>query len=221
MACTTSTGDGQPEVIGLINNNGTRAYVVSQLRGGTAPRTPEAGRLTAIDNGFGANTQIKYQSAKEDRYSAHQVPFPEIGVASVETVGNHGLGGTLAGVRYAYGQPELVFDGALDAFTFTGYRRFIEVYPYGLKRAEAFAVITDTWPTTSVQVGTKQQRWARYARGGRVRDIYTLRGSTTTDPWSLLGVTPSDTRVIGVTHQEWDAKFYEEPTGGSNWARLA
>ena len=74
------------------------------------------------------------------------------------------------------------------------------------------ATITDTWPLTPFNPAlTKQERWLRMQRVGRVRDIFTLRGIVDPDPWSLLGVDANDGRVIGVTHYEWDAKLYEVP----------
>ena len=85
-------GDGKPEVIGLAD--GHRAFLVSQLTAGRTVRAPEAGRLTAVGNGYGASTRIAYRSAKEDLYSAHQVPFPEIVVTpSIHSAGN--LGGSI------------------------------------------------------------------------------------------------------------------------------
>jgi RHS repeat-associated protein len=203
-------GDGLPEIIGLVDTSGGRAYAVSQLAGSASPRAHDAGRLVRIDNGHGASTRITYQSAKDDRYSSHPVPFPEIVVGGVEVDGTRGLGGSLAGVRYAYGQPERFFDGALDAFTFAGYRRVVETYPYGGAREESFATVTDTWPLTPwTSATTAQERWLRVLRAGRVRDVHTLRGSAIADPWALVGLTASDTRVIGVTHQEWDARVFE------------
>jgi RHS repeat-associated protein len=203
-------GDGRPEVIGLVALGNGRGYVVSQLAGGSAPGIPEAGRLTAIDNGHGATTSITYRSAKEDLYSPHQVPFAEIVVSSVETTGARNLGGTLLGARYAYGYAEQVFDSALDAFTFAGYQRSVVFQPYADRsgRLEGSAIVIDRWPLTPSL--TTQERWLRTQRVSLARDVYTVRGSAS-DPWSLLPVDANDTRVIGVTHLEWDAKRYETP----------
>ena len=99
-------GDGRPDGIGLVPlPNGGRAYVVSELTGGSAPGVPEAGMVTVVENGHGARTRITYRSAKEDVYSSHQVPFPEIVVASVETTGTRNLGGTLLGERRRRSRP--------------------------------------------------------------------------------------------------------------------
>src|SRR6185436_1615665 len=50
-------------------------------------------------------------------------------------------------------------------------------------------------------------------------DIYTVRGSATADPWSLLRVDANDPRVVGVTHLEWDAKRYAAPAAPGNSLR--
>ncbi len=213
-------GDGRPEVIGLIGST----FVVYQLAGGQASGIPEAGRMTEINNGYGAKTSITYVSAKH--FTDNPVPFPEIVVSSVATTGTQNLGGTLAGTRYAYSNAELVFDSALDRFAFPGYRRQVEVRLFDTPGGElggpaggriwGAAVITDSWPLTSFNSAlTKHERWLRMQRVGRVRDIFTLRGIVDPDPWSLLGVDANDGRVIGVTHYESNAKLYELPQSPS------
>lgn len=207
-------GDGKPEVIGLVPLNGGRAYLVSQLAAGSVPRTLEAGRLTVVDNGYGARTQIAYMSAKEDLFTNHQVPFPEIVVSSVETEGTQHLGGTLFGTRYAYGGAEMIFNWAHDGFIFSGYRRTAELRVYNKEqdKAEGVSTVIDTWPLIPVSPpATKEERWLRTQRVGHVRDIYTLRGMFGTDPWPLLTVDANDEGVIGVSHYEWGAKLFEGP----------
>ena len=66
--------DGQPELVTLVAIPTGRAYAVAQLTAGTGPRAPEAGRLTAIHNGYGARTMLKYKSAKEDVILPTQSP---------------------------------------------------------------------------------------------------------------------------------------------------
>src|SRR5262249_33530053 len=158
-----------------------------------------------IDNGYGAHTSISYVSAKH--FTDNPVPFPEVVVSAVATAGTYNLGGTLAGTRYAYDKAELVFDSALDRFSFPGYGRVVE--PRRMRRKETSssgpivgpATITDKWPLTPFPSAlTKQERWLRRQRVGRARDILTLRGSYTTDPWSLLNVSTGDARLIGGTH---------------------
>jgi YD repeat-containing protein len=212
-------GDGRPEIVGLDGNplDGFK-LVVSQLVGGQDLGRPEAGRLTEVDNGYGAKTSIAYVSAK--RFTDNPVPFPEIVVSAVATTGTKNLGGTLAGTRYAYDKAEFVFDSALDRFSFPGYGRVVALRLTGAQANDPSepapiagqATITDTWPLTPFTSSlTKQERWVRRQRVGRVRDVLTLRGSAITDPWSLLDVSTSDSRLIGGIHYEWDAKLYEVP----------
>ena len=77
---------------------------------------PEAGRLVRVDNGYGAQTVITYQSAKEDATTLHLVPFPEIVVSQTQTSGALGLGGTLTSTRYAYGGAQLYYDSQHEVF---------------------------------------------------------------------------------------------------------
>ena len=203
-------GDGKPEVIGLIGST----FVVSQLVGGELPGVPEAGRLTAIDNGYGAITSISYVSAKE--FTDNAVPFPEVVVSSISTSGTNGLGGTLGGFRYAYGRGELVFDSALDRFAFPGYGRRVVVRLLDVasvdKGVEGIATITDTWPLGPFQLPmTKQQRWLRNQRVGRVSDVFKMRALVDVNPWLLLEILSADPRLIGAAHYDYDAKLYEIP----------
>ena len=204
-------GDGKPEVIGLDGET----LVVSQLAGGQASGIPEAGRLTELDNGYGAKTSITYVSAKQ--FTDNAVPFPEIVVGSVATTGTQSLGGTLGKTFYAYGNAELVFDSVRDRFAFSGYRRTVE-FRHTLPQADKAdgpITITDTWTNTPFSPSmTEPQRWLSMQRVGRARDIFTLRGSVTADPWTMiLTFDGSDPSIIGVTHYEWDAKRYKAPPG--------
>jgi RHS repeat-associated protein len=201
-------GDGKPDVIGLSGHR----YVVSQLTPGANAHAADAGRLTVVDNGYGAITRIKYRSAKEDLYSAHRVPFPEIVATSIETIGTQNLGGSLAGTRYAYGNAQMIFDSARDAFVFPGYGRTVELSLYtGLEnKLEGAATVVDYWPLTPFSPTLiEEERWLRTQRVGRVRDIYTLRGSSETDPWPLLHIDANDPRIIGNNHREWGAKLFQ------------
>ena len=68
--------------------------------------------LSTPGGSAGTKTRIEYVSAKQ--FTDNPIPFPEIVVGSVSTSGTAGLGGSLAGARYAYGNAELVFDSVLD-----------------------------------------------------------------------------------------------------------
>jgi hypothetical protein len=202
-------GDGRPETVQLRGAN----LDVYQLAGGTTPRTPEAGRVVRVDNGFGAATMIAYRSAKEDGTALHQVTFPEIVTTSIQTTGTLGLGGTLAETRYAYGGAELFYDPTLDAFTFPGYRRTVQLRSLGQAEpsGQSVATIIDRyalapWSPTM----TLNQRFGRYLRAGRTSDVTTL-GGVGTDPWPLLSVNvTSDSRRIAGQHFEWDTRSFVE-----------
>ncbi|NNB88541.1 RHS repeat-associated core domain-containing protein [Corallococcus exiguus] len=208
-------GDGKPEVVRL---NGTNLDVY-ELAGGTRPGKPEAGRLIRVDNGYGALTTVGYRSAKEDGTTKHQVPFPEVVVSSVVTVGGKGLGGTLAETRYAYGGAELVYDSSLQTFTLPGYQRSVAMNTITVQgKSEGFATITDTYPLPAYDSTSKLTRFARHLQAGRARDVTTVTSSGL-DPWALLATDlPSYARRLRATHTEWGTKLFEEPapTGSTN-----
>lgn len=220
-------GDGKPEIVGLNGNT----FLVSEQTGGSSPGTPESGRLTGLSNGSGAQTTISYVSAKQ--FTNDPLPFPEIVVNSVSTAGTHNLGGTLDGVHYAFGRGKMVFNSALDRFVFPGFSRRVAIQLYKAPKKPVFSgteshfvgptpappeqllgipTISDSFDLAPFSSRlTKQQRWLREQVVGQVSDVLTLRASTTTDPWSLFGVTSNDSRVTGATKYTWDAKLYETP----------
>jgi hypothetical protein len=144
-------GDGRVDVL-----SDSSAY---QLVGSDGvPGAPSAGRLAQTDNGFGATTTISYRSIKADG-GLHQVPFHEVVVDSVATTGTKGLGGTLSAVRYAYGGAELVFDPALDAFTFPGYRRRVVLpTPVGQPARSALPAPSASWASARRHRAERQHR---------------------------------------------------------------
>src|SRR6185369_1818395 len=160
-------GDGKPESVRFQDG----VLAVNHLTSGATLGTPEAGRLVEIDNVHGAQTRITYRSAKEDGTTWHFVPSPEIVVTSVETTG-------LAPIRYAYGHAELIFDPALDAYTMRAYGRSVELRvgpaPAG-GGIEGAATITVPYRLAPfVAPISDADRFARYERAGRVRDVTVL-----------------------------------------------
>jgi RHS repeat-associated protein len=208
--------DGKPDFFSGI--------AISELLGsGGVPGAPEAGRLIQIDNDQGAQTVIQYASAKTDTSTLHQLPFPEIVVSSVKTNGTLGFGGTLAEIRYAYGEAEQYFDSVEDRFTFPGYRVKVDLH-LGDVNAKPSATVTTAYPLTLPAIGmTRNDRFGRYLRVGRTRDVYKLvdnpavaGGMLGTDPVVLLKnfTTDSgdafgspDVRIIERTHYDWDTRF--------------
>ena len=213
-------GDGRADFVSSSPDN-ANVISVHRLRGSEGRLgAPEAGRLVSVDNGYGAKTTIVYRSAKEDASTRHQVPFPEIVVSSIATTGTQGLGGDLSAASYAYGDAELVFDAAADAFTFHGYRRTTQLTT-PTAASQGVATITDAYgpAMTSDPFGvidpagnaslatTPEQRYLTALRMGRPRDTTVLSGSVGNDPWALLGINAtSDPRRISATHYEWGAR---------------
>ena len=209
-------GDGKPEIVGLSGGN-LDNFVVSGLTGGRSPGNPESGRLTGFSNGSGAQTTISYVSAKQ--FTNDPLPFPEIVVSSVSTAGTHNLGGALDGVNYAFGRGEMVFNSALDRFVFPGFSRRVAIQLYKTPQKLVFSgaapqligpapdlpeqllgipTIVDSFDLAPFSNRlAKQGRWLREQVVGRVSEVLTLRGSTTTNPWSLFGVTSNDEVHLG------------------------
>jgi len=205
-------GDGRPDIVELSGNT----WNVYQLTAGGASGAPEAGRLIQIDNGYGAVTHIGYVSAKF--FTDNPIPFPEIVVDSIAVSGTRNLGGTLDGTRYAYSNAVLVFDSVEDRFTFPGYGRSVELKVLPAPRDAAAgrligaATVTDTWPQPLFQPGiSMDDRWLRIQLPGHVRDVTSVRGGGTLDPWSLLNIDINGMGVVGVVHTDWGAKRYSSP----------
>jgi hypothetical protein len=218
-------GDGIPERL-TVSADFTSLHVW-KLAGGSGAGVPEAGRLVEINNGYGARTTINYRSAKEDASTVHQVPSPEIVVTAIETTGTKGLGGTLARTDYSYGSIEVFYDSMLDAFRTNGYRRRVQLtsYPGARGATEARVQIFDRYPldpvsTATLPFMTDQQRFGRYLRAGRTRDVTVLAGSINGDVWSLLTVDTSidPRRIAGSQHDinTSDARLFTDTTVPTN-----
>lgn len=209
-------GDGKPETVALNDTN----LDVFQLASGETPRTPEAGQLVRVDNGYGAVTTIEHVSAKEDGGTLHQVPFPEIVVSSVQTTGTQGLGGSLSATRYAYGGAEMFYDSTVDRFVVPGYRRSVTLrsLPAAAKsRAPAVATVVDAYPLALWTAAANQnERFGRYLRLGKVRDVTILGGDLPTTPWELLPINvATDSRRLAAIHYDWQTRTFDQPAGPS------
>ena len=108
--------DGLPEVYHVWGKELARSSI--QMAG----EAGGAGRLIAIENGYGARTTIHYANAKLDPVTTHHVPFPEIVVSHVETTVLDGSGPGLAPVHYRYGNATMAYDAMSARWTFPGYR---------------------------------------------------------------------------------------------------
>ncbi|MEZ4376173.1 MAG: RHS repeat-associated core domain-containing protein [Polyangiaceae bacterium] len=207
-------GDGQLEFV--ENSQSTSSWKVYRLKSNPQPGIgsvigrPEAGRLVSIQDGYGAKTEIAYQSAKQDGTTAHQVPFREIVVAAVTTTGAGGE--ALATTRYAYGGAEMMFDPISDGFVFAGYRRRV-VQTIDPQTHLGSATVTDTFGLGPYHTGmSAQELQTRLYRVGRPSTVTTLASALNPDPMSLLAddldVNP---KVVGRTEYEWDVR----PLAGS------
>lgn len=113
---TDLDGDGLPEVLRVIDGVLHRSSMLAR-----GPSRLAIGRLTAIRNGQGAATTVRYANAKTDLATAHAVPFPEIVVAEVSTTldGATALPTTVHG----YGDASLTYEPVIGQWSFRGYRR--------------------------------------------------------------------------------------------------
>ncbi|MBK7862262.1 MAG: hypothetical protein IPJ65_27375 [Archangiaceae bacterium] len=203
-------GDGRPEVV-VANGSG---YELHQIKGAGLPGRPEAGRIVAVDNGHGARTTYTYRSAKEDRSTRHQVPFPEIVVTAMETAGTYGLGGRLSATQYAYGDATQFYDPALDRFRMAAYGRTVSLVLTSLApgKADGVATVTDTYPLPTFSAAPQNERFGRYLKAGRVRDSTVLSGTLDVSPWALLTAdVNTDPRRISQTHSELATVLINEP----------
>jgi len=211
-------GDGKADFIvrpNLGDPNQQEGIGAYRLKSGATAGTPEAGRLIQIDNGFGAFTKVTYANAKEDGGAPHQVAFPEIVVASEETIDTTGSTPVTLSQKteYAYGTPQQIHDPTTDAYVFSGYRRKVALQR--LSSTAGTAVISDTYALpvfVPSETLTKQQRLARNLRTGRPSDVTLLSGALgTSTASSLLSVDiATNANVIGSSHFTWDVKLQEQ-----------
>ena len=101
---TDLDGDGIPELVRVVNGVLHRWRLLAR-----STDQHSIGRLTAIRNGYGATTYIRYANAKADLVTPHKVPFPEIVVAETGTTVDDG-GPGLAPVFFGYGDASLSYE---------------------------------------------------------------------------------------------------------------
>jgi hypothetical protein len=156
---------------------------VDQVDVGQVAGVPASGRLTKIDNGYGAITRIGYKSAKEDTQSAHNLPYPEIVVTAVATTGAFDLR-LESTTHYAYRDAGLIFDPGYDAFIFPGYQRTVELPPpagnAGWQRGDLHRHVRPC----SLRSGHEYHRAQRHSRRTRQRRDHRAV-AWASDPWAL------------------------------------
>jgi hypothetical protein len=67
----------------------------------------------------------------------------------------------------------------------------------------------------------KEEVWLSELRLGQPRDVYTLSGTSETDPWALLHIDSNDIRIIAGQHTEWAATLFNlSPQNAPNATNL-
>ena len=212
-------GDGQPEIVNLNRADPANPHwevlqlkpPVAQVDVGPVAGVPASGRLTTIDNGYGAVTRIGYKSAKEDPYSVHTLPYPEIVVTAVATTATSDPGVPLTSTtHYAYRGAGLIFDPGEDAFVFRGYERTVELRATSEATPDgSVATVTDTYGLAPFDPAMDSTtRFQRYLQAGRINDVTTLSGRLGTDPWvvAIGDLSTSIVRTSGA-HYDWQARL--------------
>jgi RHS repeat-associated protein len=196
-------GDGRMDFVEVDNGRVHMSQIVGDSGNIGAH---DSGRIVSVENGLGASVEISYTSAKNDKRSFHQVPFPELVVNKVQTEGSDGS--KEEPVHFAYGDAQLFFDVAVDRWVFSGYNRTVTLR--GLKpegSAEARKVLTGVASITDkIKPEELDPGYETYALAGRVKDIHYIDGIISNDVWSLLSTdfTSATTTFHRLTHYEYD-----------------
>ena len=205
-------GDGVPDLVGVSASS----VHIRTLVGGADSGATGAGRLTRVENGYGARTTVTYRSAKEEGETRHQLPFPEVVVSAVETTGTQNLGGDLAKVRYAYGAPSSSSISPPTAWSSPATAARLELRvptltPTPLQQ-EGQLIVTDTWDLAPFVTTPKEERFGRYLRAGRTRDVTVFDGlfSLRLEQHMSIDVA-ADGRRTSMTHYLWNPVLVEEP----------
>jgi RHS repeat-associated protein len=212
-------GNGQPELVNLNLSDPTQPHwdvlqlkpAVDQVDVGPVAGVPASGRLTRIENGYGAVTRIGYKSAKEDTRGAHNLPFPEIVVTAVATTAASDAGAPLVSTtHHAYRGAGLIFDSAADAFVFRGYQRTVELRATSEQVPDgSVAIVTDTYGLAPFDPAMNvTARFQRYLQVGMVKDVTVVSGRLGTDPWVTAtgDISTVPLRSSG-THYEWEVRL--------------
>ncbi len=134
---TDMDGDGVPELMRVKGDTLYMARVLSASDGGTL----SVGRITQVDNGYGASAYVKYANAKTESVGTWAAPFPEVVVAETGTRTADGSAG-LAPTYFAYGRAKLTFDALSGRWTFPGYGRQVTLTGTPGKRGKVDGVVT-------------------------------------------------------------------------------
>jgi RHS repeat-associated protein len=178
-------GDGKPELV-REEGDGAVLRAAKILTTDGVVGGVHAGRLVAIDNGYGARTEIRYANNKAEENTPHQVPAPEIVVAETQVIVTDGSAVDNVTTRYAYGTADSRYDPGADRRVFTGYRRMVTLVGGSTERTgadliEGHATLVDRRAPSAWEAG-----YAELVLGGRVEEIHWLEGIFGPDPRNLL-----------------------------------
>ena len=164
---TDLDGDGLPEVLRIINGVLHRSSMLAR-----GPSRLAIGRLTAIHNGQGAATEIRYANAKADQSTAHAVPFPEIVVAEVSTALDGGT--ALPTTVHGYGDASLSYEPVIGQWSFRGYRRQFSIT--GTKGADGAVdgILTTTQRGAAAPAGST---WTEHVLAEQTTRTQTAEGT--------------------------------------------
>lgn len=184
-------GDGKPELVRVVD--GQVRY--ARLGSATTASHHDIGRLIAIDNGQGAVTRITYANAKDDPYTSHAAPVPEIVVSETQTVVEDGSAVDSAVTRHAYGDAIYRYDPVAGRHAFAGYQRHVQMVGVAAPRPGfmvATVTVTDRAPHAPYLGG-----FEAYALGGRVNKVSRFEGELPDDPREQLLLTFDSPQLRG------------------------
>lgn len=184
-------GDGKPELVRVVD--GQVRY--ARLTSATTASHHDIGRLIAIDNGQGAITRITYANAKDDPYTSHAAPVPEIVVSETRTVVEDGSAVDSAVTRHAYGDAIYRYDPVAGRHAFAGYQRHVQMVGVAAPRPGfmvATVTVTDRAPHAPYLGG-----FEAYALGGRVNKVSRFEGQLPDDPREQLLLTFDSPQLRG------------------------
>jgi RHS repeat-associated protein len=186
-------GDGKPELVRVFNG----VLMAASILPFESADSLDAGRLIAVENGFGARTDIRYANNKAERYTSHQVAMPEIVVAQTQTTITDGSAPNGAPTRYAYGDADSRYDFVSGRVTFTGYRKQVtasgEVKPNGWWVRGAATLVERAPPAASYTT------YAALVTGGRPVATNRYEGVLPIDARELLAPGAYADRITGGT----------------------
>ncbi|HVJ19315.1 MAG TPA: toxin TcdB middle/N-terminal domain-containing protein, partial [Polyangiaceae bacterium] len=165
------------------------------------------GKLKTIDDGYGVVRSVQYANAKDDPYTAHYTPDPEIVVSRIDTTVNDALQGEQpASEFFAYGQSHMVYHAAARRFVGTGFLKRVRARLRPSLRGKGNDVSSDHEGFAVVEHDYHPGAFSGYERaafGGSPHYDYKLSGVMAPSAWPLLATLWSDPRSYAGSNAEW------------------